>query len=382
MKLIHTSDWHLGFRSFERTNGRGANQREMDVADSVHRAVDVIIEEQPDLVVIAGDVFHSVRPSNRAILHLFSELQRLRTALPRTAVAMISGNHDTPRTSEVAAILGLYRALGVQVAGLQPEAYDPLPGVHVGLAPSATVERATTLEPRAGAVNVLVAHGEAPGYGCGDFHADEVQGWHYVALGHWHVQSQVRDRIWYSGSLEYTSSDPWGELRVQQEQGIPGKGLLVVQLGADGGTCDVRFRAIAAPRRFVDLEPVQAAGMGAAAVDAAIAQRLGDPILEGAVARLQVLDLSREVQRALDHAGLRALRAPLLHLRFDVRRPADQLPTAAARAKRFAALDDVVATFLGERALPDDVDRAALVDLAASYLRDAAEDPYTGEPVV
>ncbi|HEY7686692.1 MAG TPA: metallophosphoesterase, partial [Gemmatimonadales bacterium] len=97
MKLAHLADLHLGFRQFDRQTPKGANQREADVAMAFSRAVDDLLEQRPDLVVFAGDIFHSVRPTNPAILFLFQQLQRIRVGLPDTPVILLAGTHDTPR---------------------------------------------------------------------------------------------------------------------------------------------------------------------------------------------------------------------------------------------------------------------------------------------
>ncbi len=69
MRLVHIADIHLGFRQYQRQTPTGINQREADVALALQRVIDKIIELKPDLVLIAGDVFHTVRPPNPAILH-------------------------------------------------------------------------------------------------------------------------------------------------------------------------------------------------------------------------------------------------------------------------------------------------------------------------
>src|SRR2546425_7626939 len=89
-------------------SARGGNQREADVAEAFRRAVDDLLAQRPDLILFAGDVFHSVRPTNPAILFLFRELQRVRVALPETPIVLIAGNHDTPRSVETGTILKLY----------------------------------------------------------------------------------------------------------------------------------------------------------------------------------------------------------------------------------------------------------------------------------
>src|SRR5881397_3188970 len=115
MKLAHLADLHLGYRQFDRQTPRGGNQREADVAEVFRRAVDDLLEQRPDLIVVAGDVFHSVRHTNPAILFLFQQLQRLRVGLPATPVVVVAGEHDTPRSTETGTILRLYEAIGVEI---------------------------------------------------------------------------------------------------------------------------------------------------------------------------------------------------------------------------------------------------------------------------
>ena len=62
--------------------------------------MDATIALAPEIVVVAGDVFHSVRPSNPAILLAFQQFSRLRQELPDTKIIMVAGNHDTPRSAE------------------------------------------------------------------------------------------------------------------------------------------------------------------------------------------------------------------------------------------------------------------------------------------
>jgi len=115
MRLVHLSDIHLGFRQYQRQTPTGINQRETDVAASLRRVIDTVIELHPDIVLIAGDVFHTVRPTNPAILHAFFEFSRLMRMLPDATVVMVAGNHDTPRTAETGCILRLFKPLGITV---------------------------------------------------------------------------------------------------------------------------------------------------------------------------------------------------------------------------------------------------------------------------
>jgi DNA repair exonuclease SbcCD nuclease subunit len=94
------------------------------VAQSFTRALDKVIELAPDVVLIAGDVFHQVRPTNTAILHAYLQFARLRATLPHTEVLMVAGNHDTPRSAETGCILRLFVPLGVHVVDAEPRALD------------------------------------------------------------------------------------------------------------------------------------------------------------------------------------------------------------------------------------------------------------------
>src|SRR3989475_7803355 len=164
VKHAHLADLHLGFRQYDRQTPRGGNQREADVAEAFRRAADDLLVQRPDLIVVAGDVFHSVRPTNPAILFLFQQLQRLRVGLPDSPIVVIAGNHSTPRSTETGTILRLYEALGVEIAVEHARRIvfpkldcSVLAVPHQALVgsepPALRPERATRL-------NILVTHGQ------------------------------------------------------------------------------------------------------------------------------------------------------------------------------------------------------------------------------
>ena len=96
MLIAHLADLHLGYRAYHRLAPGGVNQRERDVSEALGRAIEQVIEMRPDLVLVAGDVFHTVRPSNSAIMDGFRLFLRLRAGLPGVPVVMIAGQ---PRLS-------------------------------------------------------------------------------------------------------------------------------------------------------------------------------------------------------------------------------------------------------------------------------------------
>jgi len=375
VRIAHLADLHLGFRQFAVNAPNGMNQREADVQLAYSRAIDGVLEAKPDLIVLAGDIFHSVRPPNTAILFLFRQLQRIRMTLPTAPIVMISGDHDTPRSSEAASILGLYRdGLGVTVVQAGIERVR-LPGATVTAVPKPWARQAGELEPEPDVTNILLLHGEArnlPGRQV-DLAAVTAHRWNYVALGHYHVCQELAPRVWYAGSLDYTSTDPWAELREQTERRLPGKGWIL----ADTETGAVTFRPIEPPRKFYDVEPIDGTGRSGAQIVADLGYWLDalGPCLDGAVVRLHVLGVSRETQRALDQATIRRWKARALNLQIGFTRPVGEAVTPEGRRERLHRLDLELDDFLTGRELPDDVDRAELRKLGQQYLADAS----TGE---
>lgn len=388
MRLVHFSDVHLGIRQYQRTNSNGLNQREADVALAFTRAVDKAIALVPDLVVIAGDIFHTVRPTNPALLHAFRQCQRLTTELPNALVVMVAGNHDLPRSTETVCILTLFAQLGIQVVHRGPERLSfperelsilAVPDVH-GVAPPSLDTDASARW------NVLVLHGEvegviplhaAPvdratsGYTPADLAAAP---WDYVALGHYHVYQRISQQAnaWYSGSLEYTSPNVWGELREEKQQKLPGKGIIEHDLA----TGKHKFHPIAAARPLIDLPVVNARGLSAESVDVAIRntiERSRVPI-DDAIVRLVIDDIPRHVARELDHAALREYRRRTLHFHLDCRRPEPiRLSAVSGAPGRRPSLAETLRDRLHARPLESNVDREALVRLGLKYLRDAEE---------
>jgi DNA repair protein SbcD/Mre11 len=221
----------------------------------------------------------------------------------------------------------------------------------------------------------LLAHGEArdlPHQARSISQESLEAGWEYVALGHYHVCQQVALRAWYAGSLDYTSTDPWKDLREQAAAGLPGKGFLTVEL--PGGVPE--FHPIAAPRLLVDLESLSGERQSPAELSALINERL-ETVPDGAVARLVVHDVPRLVGRDLDHAMIRSHKGRLLQLHLDIRRPQEE----AAKAHRFQVyrnLDQMVRDFLTTWPLPPDLDRQEFIALGADYFAKTAEK--TGRP--
>ena len=205
MRLIHLADLHLGYRQYQRLTPGGVNQREADVAASFRTAIDRVIALRPDVIVVAGDIFHSVRPTNQAILHAFLQFNRLVRQLPETVVLLVAGNHDTPRAAETGGILQLFAQLGLSVVDREASRLSfPEKELSILAVPDVPglIRPLLTPDPTA-RFNVLVIHGEVQGMlpagaATTDRAAVEITNeelgaarWDYVAFGHYHVYREI-----------------------------------------------------------------------------------------------------------------------------------------------------------------------------------------------
>lgn len=95
MKIGLLADLHLGYSHGTKTNKDGVNQREQDVIDAAMKAVDILIENKVDAIVDAGDLAHVPAPKKRALMTLFSMMER---ASPIKFYS-VNGNHTLVRTN-------------------------------------------------------------------------------------------------------------------------------------------------------------------------------------------------------------------------------------------------------------------------------------------
>lgn len=382
MRLVHLSDLHLGYRQYQRLTPVGINQREADVARSFEWVVGRVIELRPDVVVIAGDVFHNVRPANPAILHAFRQFIRLTSSLPDTPVVMVAGNHDTPRAAETGCILRLFNTIGVHVVDREAQRIAfPERDLSILAVPDEPATRPALRPDPAVRHNVLLLHGQVQGVIpahllTADRAAIEISHeelgashWSYVALGHYHVHREIAPNAYYSGSIDYTSANTWGELWEQRQLGLHGKGFIEHDLA----TGEHRFHDIPPSRVLVDLPPISARGLTVAEVDAHIRGAVDSCPggIEEKIVRVVVRDLPRHVARDLDHRALREYKRRALHFHLDTRRPEIVRGAGHGSPGRRPSLAEVVREKLRSRVISSDIDRDALVELGLRYLHEA-----------
>ena len=320
IRICHMADVHLGYRRYNKLSKSGLNQRELDVNLAFQEAITRIISLKPDVTIIAGDLFHAVRPSNSIVTFCFRQLRRLArdTGAP---VIIVAGNHETPKRADTGSVLQLFSEIeNVYVAESGFEVFTfKDKSLAVSCLPHTALLEIDTVTLRADdrfAHNILVVHGQVNERWVSDFGGAEVElkalaphEWDYIALGHVHIHRPVALNAAYSGALEHTANNIWSEASI-------GKGFLEVLLPGGKRT----FHPLTSPREIAVLEPLDVEGVEPADVMELIRDRL-DSIaggMDGKIVRLEVRGLSRETYRHLDHKELRVLRARALNLTLDI----------------------------------------------------------------
>jgi exonuclease SbcD len=273
MRILHTSDWHLG-RSFHREDLLGQQ------AAFVDHLLDVVVRERVDVVVVSGDVYDRALPHVDAV-HLADEAFA-RLAASRARVVVTSGNHDSAQRlgfgSRLIDSAGVFIRTSAATVGTPvlledehgPVAIHGLPYLdpralaepwqlparsHQAALDAAMVRVRSDLAGRGrGTRSVVMAHAFVAGAEPSDSERDisvggvsrvatsSFDGIDYVALGHLHGRHTLTDSIRYSGSpMAYSFSE--ADHR---------KGSWLVELDA-GGLSGAEFVDAPVPRRLARL---------------------------------------------------------------------------------------------------------------------------------
>jgi exonuclease SbcD len=243
MRLLHTSDWHLG-RSLHRADLRAAQAAFLD------HLVDTVRAEKVDAVLVSGDVYDRAVPPVDAVELCEDALTRLHDTGAR--IVLISGNHDSARRLGFGS--GLLDKAGVHlrtrpgalakpvmledesgalavygIPYLEPDAvreelpsaeHEDPPRGHAGVLGHAIACIQADADARGVRRRVVMAHGWVTGGaaseserditvgGVGQVPAELFDGFSYVAMGHLHGQQTVAGHLRYSGSpLPYSFSE-------------------------------------------------------------------------------------------------------------------------------------------------------------------------------
>ncbi|MGH3621279.1 MAG: exonuclease SbcCD subunit D [Sciscionella sp.] len=303
MRILHTSDWHVG-RTF---HGQDLLAEQESVLCGL---ADIVAAERVDVVVVSGDLYDRAVPSADAVGVCTTALNRIRAA--GAVLVVTSGNHDSaPRMGafgEFAAAGGLHLRTRIaeldrpvmltdehgQVAVYGIPYLEPEParfaletaearGHAAVLTEAMNRVRADLRERRDGTRSVVLAHAFVTGAqgseserdiavgGVEQVPASVFDGVDYVALGHLHGPQRLAGHLRYSGSpLAYSFSEAAHH-----------KSVWLVDLDADG-LAEVRRHELPVPRTLATvtgtLEELLASSDHNRLVECYLSATLTDPV--------------------------------------------------------------------------------------------------------
>jgi len=104
MKILHTSDWHIG----KKLKGIERITEFQEVLDEI---VQISVNEEVDCIIIAGDIFDSYSPSNEAEKLFWETVNIIRKK--DIEIVLFPGNHDSPKKIETMSVM--LKTIGVHV---------------------------------------------------------------------------------------------------------------------------------------------------------------------------------------------------------------------------------------------------------------------------
>lgn len=359
----------------------GFNQREEDVCNSFQAAVDRIIELKPDFVLHSGDLFHTVRPTNRIIN--FAIRQILRVVGAQIPMVIISGNHDTPKQRTVGSVFSFFEVLSPLLHAVYRNQYElvRLGDVAIHAIPHCLNQEDFSQEltkvrvsggPRTAdhgrdlAFNILMLHGVVAGireFSMGELAEQEIptssleRGFDYIALGHYHRFCQVESGGYYAGSTERLSMSELG-----QEKGF---------VEVDLQTKEVKFHPVPA-REMIEFPSLNARELDQERVLLEIEKRVRAENMQEKIVRLKVTDIPEHVYNSLDFRRIAELKSRTFHFDLKFEKKEEEARDQSTKTS-IGKLNMEFQQFL-KQAPVENLEKDKLLELGLRYLTADASD--------
>ncbi|MCQ2960179.1 MAG: exonuclease subunit SbcD [Bacteroidales bacterium] len=108
MKIIHTADWHLGHKLYN-------YNREDEQRFFLEQIADCVKTQQPDALVVSGDIFDTGMPNIETQALFVEELKKIHEQYRQMVIVVIAGNHDSYSRLEIDKLL--WRELNTYIIG-------------------------------------------------------------------------------------------------------------------------------------------------------------------------------------------------------------------------------------------------------------------------
>ncbi|UCD14062.1 MAG: exonuclease SbcCD subunit D [Thermoplasmatales archaeon] len=369
MKILHVADTHLGFSAYRKLTEDGKNQREVDVYDAFNQCVDYAVKSKPDLVLHAGDLFDSVRPTNRAITVAIQQILRL--SQEKIPFVVISGNHETPKLKETGNILTIFEHLdfvypiynngyetisfeiddkkitihAISQCGTKKDFNDNLKEVDIDSSSD---------------FNIFMAHGAVTGIK--EFKMNEfnelfiptntfAKNFDYIALGHYHKYTELRKNAFYSGSTEnLTFSDIGGK-----------KGFLEIEPDKKMRHTFIEVNT----RPMIDAPCIDCSNLSIEEVVKNIKDTIRKIEPKGKIFRIRLVNIPSHIYRGIDFNQIRDLSKGSVH--FEIK--SDVLKEEESQISENYKIESIAGEFekyLRKQQLPD---KEVLLKLGLEYIQ-------------
>ena len=320
IRFVHLADTHLGYSNYRKIDSDGVNLREKDIYRSFISAVDYIIERKPDFVIHAGDLFDSVRPTNRAITVAIEQLLRLSRANIPTIV--IAGNHETPKLKETGHIFRLFDHLEhIYPVYERAEKIDlEIKGKRISIhaIPHCREKddfseylKSVAPDPSAD-YNILVTHGAVQAiqvFKMNEFNEYIIpfpsisKGFDYVALGHYHGFTRIRNNIVYSGSTE----------RMSFSESKEEKGIVDVRISSSTVTNFIPLPT----RRMIEIGPIDCKNLGPREIVEKVREKAEGRDFKDSIVRLSLINVDPATYKSIDLSSINNIFSRAMH--FEIR---------------------------------------------------------------
>jgi len=368
VRFLHVADTHLGYSAYHKLAENGINQREMDTYNAFREVVDYAIATKPDAVIHAGDLFDTIRPSNRAIYFALQQLLRLsREGIP---AVIISGNHETPKLRETGSVFRIFQHLDfiypvykakLEVIDIGDARIYAIPHCH---STEELIENIKMASPEKGKINIMMLHVGVTGikefsYLRGDFNEQIIPAGYlspefdYIALGHYHRATEVTKNAFYSGSTEHFSFKEAGER----------KGFYDVEID---GEIRAKFVEVNA-REMIDAGTIDCSERNADEIEREILQRLeGD--IDGKMIRIKLAKIDRAKYKEMSWEKIKRAAARTLH--FEVDYDLREMEQELMGRSRIGSLEEEWREYI--KNIPLEKDREEVEKLALKYLSEVS----------
>lgn len=318
MNIIHLSDTHLGYSAYRKINKHSINQREHDLYQAFTNCIDYALQNKPDLILHSGDLFDSVRPTNRAINHAITQLLRL--SKQNIPTIIISGNHETPRLQETGHIFTILDHID-HIHPIYHNKYETKTftikkhTITIHALPHCTTKQTyqknlTKITPNTNAdYNILTTHAavqEIKEFSMNEFNENFLptkklnEQYNYIALGHYHNHTNLQNNASYPGSPE----------RLTFAEANHPKGLIHLTLTPQKTTT----KFIQLPTRpMIDLPPLHCHKLTPNQITHHITTQLQQHQTQGTIIRLTLTNLPQHIQRSIDYHHLKNITKDTLH---------------------------------------------------------------------